>query len=69
MASAKRSITIKGHRTSVSVEDEFWSALGEIAERDDTSVAAMVERIDESRGEKSLSAAIRAFVLRSVRGG
>jgi len=69
MSSIKRSVTIAKHRTSVSVEDEFWDALGEIAEREETSIAALVERIDESRGDKSLSAAIRAFVLKNARGG
>ncbi len=69
MSSTKRSVTIAKHRTSVSVEDEFWDALGEIAEREETSIAALVERIDESRGDKSLSAAIRAFVLKNARGG
>ncbi|MFD0987719.1 ribbon-helix-helix domain-containing protein [Methyloligella solikamskensis] len=68
MTSSKRSITIKGHRTSVSVEGEFWEALAEIAGEDGTSVAKLVERIDETRGQKSLSAAIRAFVLVRARG-
>ncbi|ODA68992.1 hypothetical protein A7A08_00828 [Methyloligella halotolerans] len=69
MSSTKRSITIAGHRTSVSVEDEFWEALSEIADEDDSSIARLVETIDQSRGEKSLSAAIRAFVLRKARSG
>ena len=68
MASSKRSITIAKHRTSVSVEDEFWEALAEIAAEDGTSIAKLVERIDETRGRKSLSAAIRGFVLARARG-
>lgn len=65
---SKRSLTIAGHRTSVSVDDDFWKALGEIAEAEDVSVAKLVERIDKTRGEKSLSGAIRSFVLRKSRG-
>ncbi|MEG6509142.1 ribbon-helix-helix domain-containing protein [Methyloligella sp. 2.7D] len=65
--SSKRSITIAGHRTSVSVEDPFWEALNEIAETRATSVASLVASIDETRGEQSLSAAIRAFVLNEAR--
>ena len=63
----KRSITIAGHRTSVFVDDGFWQALGEIAIERGVSVAALVAEIDQSRGEASLSAAIRRFVLDSYR--
>ncbi|XSG82890.1 MAG: ribbon-helix-helix domain-containing protein [Methyloligella sp. ZOD6] len=68
MTSSKRSITIAKHRTSVSVEDEFWEALAEIAEKNGTSIAKLVEQIDEKRGEKNLSSAIRSFVLKASRG-
>ncbi len=64
---AKRSITIAKHRTSVSVEEEFWAALGEIADAQGRSVASLVREIDEVRGEKSLSAAIRGYVLKQSR--
>jgi predicted DNA-binding ribbon-helix-helix protein len=63
----KRSITIAGHRTSVFVDDGFWHALGEIAAERGASVAALVAEIDQGRGEASLSAAIRGFVLDSYR--
>jgi predicted DNA-binding ribbon-helix-helix protein len=46
----KRSITIARHRTSVSLEDAFWEALGELAEADGTSVAELVGEIDRQRG-------------------
>ena len=60
----KRSITIAGHRTSVSLETPFWDALGRIAKERDTSVAALIARIDRDRqGKTSLSSAIRVFVL------
>jgi predicted DNA-binding ribbon-helix-helix protein len=69
----KRSLTITRHRTSVSLEDEFWDALADIARADGTSIAALVGEIDRSRSEKrsseaNLSAAIRLFVLERMRG-
>ncbi|HSD92195.1 MAG TPA: ribbon-helix-helix domain-containing protein [Methyloceanibacter sp.] len=64
----KRSLTIARHRTSVSLEDEFWEALGAFARADRKSVAELVGEIDQSRGgrpgrELGLSAAIRLYVL------
>jgi predicted DNA-binding ribbon-helix-helix protein len=70
----KRSLTIARHRTSVTLEDPFWEALGAIARTEDKSVAALVGEIDRRRtatGAKgtNLSAAIRLYVLeRSKRG-
>lgn len=60
----KRSITIAGHRTSISLEEEFWRALGEIAKARDQSLAGLIAAIDgrRSRGT-NLSAAIRIYVL------
>ncbi len=68
----KRSIVIAGHRTSVSLEDAFWDALGELAAKDGRSIAALIGEIDERRGEAgraatSLSAAIRLYVLGRLR--
>ncbi len=59
----KRSLTIAGHRTSISLEDTFWSALKDIAQSRGHSVAALVAQIDEGRGEAGLSSAIRIFLL------
>ncbi len=59
----KRSITIAGHRTSVSIEDDFWQALAEIAAERGTSTAALIAAIDQSRGAANLSSAIRSHVL------
>jgi predicted DNA-binding ribbon-helix-helix protein len=63
----KRSLTIAQHRTSVTLEDDFWEALAEIARADGKSVAALVGEIDRRRsaagGNASLSAAIRLYVL------
>ena len=67
---AKRSITIAGHRTSVSLEEEFQDGLAEIAAARRTSVAALVAEIDRARsGDRNLSSAIRAFVLDWYRAG
>lgn len=61
---AKRSLTVAGHRTSVSLEEPFWQALTEIAATRRSSVAALVAQIDRSRPTRTnLSAAIRVFVL------
>jgi len=67
-ASNKRSLTIARHRTSVSLEEPFWTALAELAQAQGKSVAALVGDIDKGRTEKSagamsLSAAIRLYVL------
>jgi predicted DNA-binding ribbon-helix-helix protein len=61
---AKRSITIAGHRTSISLEEAFWVALAEIAAIRSTSLAGLVAEIDRARPtEVNLSSAIRLFVL------
>lgn len=59
----KRSLTIAGHRTSISLEDTFWSALREVARDNRQSVATLVAQIDKARGETGLSSAIRSFLL------
>lgn len=64
----KRSVSIAGHRTSISLEEPFWQFLREIAEREKLSVQALIGRIDAERGEQNLSSAIRVFVLMDLRG-
>ncbi len=64
----KRSLTIARHRTSVTLEDAFWEALGDIARADGKSVAALVGEIDRRRSaagrrDLSLSSAVRLYVL------
>jgi predicted DNA-binding ribbon-helix-helix protein len=59
----KRSIVIAGHKTSVSVEDAFWTALKDIAHSRGTAVADLVATIDAGRQHGNLSSAIRLFVL------
>lgn len=65
----KRSISIRGHRTSISIEDAFWNEFQTIAEGRRIAVAALVARIDAERSpEINLSSAIRLFVLTDVMG-
>jgi predicted DNA-binding ribbon-helix-helix protein len=66
---AKRSVSIAGHRTSITLEEPFWDALREIAGKQGLSTQALIGRIDAGRGEQNLSSAIRVFVLEAVRTG
>ena len=61
----KRSLTIAGHRTSVSLEAPFWDALGQLAAARGLSVQGLVAEIDRGRGANNLSSAIRLHVLAS----
>jgi predicted DNA-binding ribbon-helix-helix protein len=58
----KRSLTIDGHRTSISLEDEFWEGLKHIANIRGNTLVDIVKKIDERRNS-GLSSAIRIFVL------
>lgn len=63
----KHSVTLKGHRTSISLEEEFWRALRAIAERKSHPINALVAEIDVDRGaDMGLASAIRVFVLRDL---
>jgi len=64
----KRSIVIAGHKTSVSLEDAFWSGLKEIASKRDLTLSDLVATIDQDRQHGNLSSAIRLFVLDFYRG-
>ncbi|MES0861305.1 ribbon-helix-helix domain-containing protein [Ruegeria sp. SCPT10] len=60
----KRSLTLKGHRTSVSLEDEFWRAFRDIALEKDQPINALAAEIDVDRDpETGLASAIRVFIL------
>ena len=59
----KRSLTLAGHRTSLSLEAEFWEALRQEAVRRNTSLAAVVAEIDRDRGSRNLSSAVRVWLL------
>ena len=62
----KHSLVIRGHGTSVSLEDAFWTALKDIADRRGMALAALVADIDATRGIGNLSSAIRVFVLEDI---
>ena len=59
----KRSIVIAGHKTSVSLEDAFWTGLKEIASGREMTLSELVAEIDSQRRHGNLSSAIRLFVL------
>ena len=58
----KRSVTIAGHTTSVSLEEPFWELLRTIAAEEKRSLTALITDIDERRGT-NLSSALRLYVL------
>ena len=64
----KHSVSIAGHRTSVTLEAAFWDALTAIAQRRGTTIAGLIAEIDDARAADAatpnLSSAIRVFVLR-----
>ena len=66
----KHSVSIAGHRTSVTLEAAFWEALTAMAERRKTTVAGLIAAIDDARANDpaapNLSSAIRVFVLREL---
>ncbi len=63
----KRSIIRNGHKSSVSLEDQFWDGLCEIAKSKKLSASKLVEEIDHRRTSDNLSSAIRIFVLEYYR--
>ena len=63
----KRSIFSAGYKTSVSLEDEFWNSLKEIASERGMTLGELVRTIDANRKHANLSSAIRLFVLRVYR--
>ena len=66
----KHSLTLRGHRTSVSLEDAFWVELQRLANARGLSVNELVAEIDAGRGVTSgLAAAIRVHVLEAVKAG
>lgn len=61
----KRSVTLRGHRTSITLEDEFWQQLTRLAAAEKLSAQELIARIDEGR-TGNLSSAIRVYVLKAV---
>ena len=64
----KRSFSIAGHRTSISLEAAFWDAFRELCQNDGVAMAAMLARIDRERGSAAgLSSAVRVWILQRYR--
>ena len=64
----KHSLTLRGHRTSVSLEPEFWQALREIAAERGMAVNRLAAEVDAERGpDTGLAGAIRLHILRHFR--
>ena len=59
----KRSLTIAGHRTSISLEDDFWDALKDMGKTKGKSLPVLIAEIDAGRGPHGLSSAIRSAIL------
>jgi predicted DNA-binding ribbon-helix-helix protein len=59
----KRSVVIGTHKTSISLEDEFWTSLKQIATSRQTTCSGLLAEINEHRQAPNLSSAIRLFVL------
>lgn len=66
MRPEKRSFSIQGHRTSISLETEFWAALKHAAAEDGQSLASLISAIDKERGSAGLSSAVRVWLLRRL---
>ncbi len=62
----KRSLSLQGHRTSISLENEFWDALRAIATKRKISIAELVSEVDKARKSVNLSSALRVFVLQQM---
>ncbi|MCI5044312.1 MAG: ribbon-helix-helix domain-containing protein [Aquisalinus sp.] len=67
----KRSVSIAGHRTSISLEQAFWDELHQFAREDNRSLASLVAQIDRERmgaaEPHNLSSALRVYILRRVK--
>ena len=59
----KRSIVVGGHKTSVSLEEPFWTSMKEISQQLRVTLSELVSEIDRNRQQSNLSSAIRLFVL------
>ena len=62
----KRSITLKNHRTSLSLEREFWEALNKIADNEKSSIQSLISEIDINR-KSSLASSTRVYILQYYR--
>ncbi|QJF51063.1 ribbon-helix-helix domain-containing protein [Roseobacter ponti] len=64
----KHSVTLRGHRTSISLEDEFWQELRALAGEKGIAINALVAEIDVNRGtDLGLASALRLYVLKALK--
>jgi predicted DNA-binding ribbon-helix-helix protein len=63
---AKHSLTLRGHRTSVSLEEAFWTEFRRLAAAEGRSINDLAAEIDARRGDVGLASAIRVHVLRAA---
>jgi predicted DNA-binding ribbon-helix-helix protein len=61
----KKSLILSGHKTSVALEKEFWEALESIADKNNISTDALIQKIDQNDRNGSLASALRVFILSS----
>jgi predicted DNA-binding ribbon-helix-helix protein len=66
MRPEKRSFSIQGHRTSISLESAFWTALKDAAAEDGKTLAGLINVIDKERGDAGLSSAVRVWLLKRL---
>jgi len=59
----KCSVVIGQHKTSISLEEEFWAAIKEIALKRHITLRELIAKIDQDRTDSNLSSAVRVFVL------
>lgn len=62
----KRSLSLSGHRTSLSLEPEFWAIIDAHVERSGVSLAGLIGQIDESRGLEPLASSVRVWAVRHI---
>ncbi|MBL4805579.1 MAG: ribbon-helix-helix domain-containing protein [Alphaproteobacteria bacterium] len=62
----KHSVNIHGHQTSITLENEFWLALKDEANKEGVSTNTLIGRIDDNRGDHNLSSAIRLYILQKL---
>jgi predicted DNA-binding ribbon-helix-helix protein len=62
----KRSLTLHGHRTSVSLESAFWDAFRDLAAARGLTLNALAAEIDDVRGDQGLASAIRVEILKAA---
>jgi predicted DNA-binding ribbon-helix-helix protein len=64
----KRSFSLSRHRTSVALEPEFWAVLESEAKKSGKSLAALVQNIDSTRGQRNLASTLRVYALMRASG-